>query len=101
MKLLTLAAGLAAGYVLGTKAGRARYEQIAATARKVSGHPTVVQAQEKAKGYLQTGGEAVTTKLKTATADTAPATRAVSATPRPRDAGPAVMKSDAGGDPLL
>ena len=30
---------LAAGYVLGTKAGRARYEQIAGTYRALTGHP--------------------------------------------------------------
>ena len=30
---------LAAGYVLGTKAGRGRYEQIAGTYRAVTGHP--------------------------------------------------------------
>lgn len=55
MKILTLAAGFAAGYVLGSKAGREKYEQIAATARKVSSHPTVVQAQEKAKNLMLTG----------------------------------------------
>lgn len=30
---------LAAGYVLGTKAGRERYEQIAGTYRALTGHP--------------------------------------------------------------
>jgi hypothetical protein len=30
---------LAAGYVLGSKAGRERYEQIAGTYRAVTGHP--------------------------------------------------------------
>lgn len=30
---------LAAGYVLGTKAGRERYEQLASTYRAVTGHP--------------------------------------------------------------
>lgn len=34
MALMKLAAGLAVGYVLGTRAGRERYEQIAATARQ-------------------------------------------------------------------
>lgn len=100
MKVLTLAAGLAAGYVLGSKAGRQKYEQIAATVRKVSSHPTVVQAQEKAKGYLQTGGEAVTTKMKAATSDASPSTPAVSATPRPRRTSTTVT-SGVTGDPLL
>ena len=48
---LALAVGFAAGYVLGSKAGRQRYEEIVAQARKVAGSQTVqstagvVQAQ--------------------------------------------------------
>jgi hypothetical protein len=49
MKILTFAAGLAAGYVLGTRAGRDKYEQIVASARRATKHPTVVQPQETAK----------------------------------------------------
>jgi hypothetical protein len=37
--VIGIVAVLATGYVLGTKAGRERYEQIAATARAVVGHP--------------------------------------------------------------
>jgi hypothetical protein len=55
MKMLKLAAGVAVGYVLGSRAGREKYEQIAATARKVRANPTVIQAQEKAKGLLGAG----------------------------------------------
>ena len=55
MAILKLAAGLAVGYVLGSAAGREKYEQIAETARKVSAHPTVVQAQEQAKSLISTG----------------------------------------------
>jgi len=91
MKVLTLAAGFAAGYVLGTKAGREKYEQIAATARKLSSHPTVVQAQEKTKGYLHTGSTAVTAKTKAPT---------VNATPAPRSATTTVTPGLAG-DPLV
>ncbi|MEU8241274.1 hypothetical protein AB0C07_23765 [Actinoplanes missouriensis] len=40
MRLMTLAAGLATGYVLGTRAGREKYEQIAATTRKLTGKAT-------------------------------------------------------------
>ena len=43
MRYVKLAAGLAAGYVLGARAGRERYEQIAATARKVRGAPAVTE----------------------------------------------------------
>jgi hypothetical protein len=60
MKVLTLAAGFAAGAADAgaanpkLKAGREKYEEIATTAREVSSHPTLVQVQEKAKSYLQT-----------------------------------------------
>ena len=37
--MIGFVAVLATGYVLGTKAGRERYEQIAGTARAVAGHP--------------------------------------------------------------
>jgi hypothetical protein len=66
MKVVTLAAGLAVGYVLGTRAGREKYEQIVAGARKFSSNPTVVQAQEKAKDALSAGTDAVTSKLASA-----------------------------------
>ncbi len=36
--------GLAAGFVLGSRAGREKYEEIAANARKVWQHPTVQEA---------------------------------------------------------
>jgi hypothetical protein len=36
--------GLAAGFVLGSRAGREKYEEIAANARKVWEHPTVQEA---------------------------------------------------------
>ncbi|GGK62349.1 hypothetical protein [Nocardia camponoti] len=37
--MLRLMIGVAAGYVLGTKAGRARYEQISSATRAVAGSP--------------------------------------------------------------
>ena len=37
--MLRLIIGIAAGYVLGTKAGRGRYEQISAATRAVTGSP--------------------------------------------------------------
>ncbi|WP_327086319.1 YtxH domain-containing protein [Nonomuraea sp. NBC_01738] len=41
---MTFAAGLAVGYVLGSRAGRERYEQIKRTARRVADSPTVQEA---------------------------------------------------------
>ncbi|MGF1430839.1 hypothetical protein [Kitasatospora sp. LaBMicrA B282] len=46
---LSFVVGAAAGYVLGAKAGRQRYEQIATVARKVAEHPMVQDATRRAK----------------------------------------------------
>ncbi|GAA3918831.1 hypothetical protein [Actinoplanes auranticolor] len=45
MRVVKLAAGLAVGYVLGARAGREKYEQIAATVRTVSGRPAETDPQ--------------------------------------------------------
>ncbi len=63
MKVLTLAAGLAVGYVLGSRAGHDKYEQIKAGAIKLSNNPKVQQAQAKAKDAIATGTDAATSKL--------------------------------------
>jgi hypothetical protein len=51
--------GLAAGFVLGARAGREKYEEIMSTARKVKEHPTVQEArgvvQEQANRLLSEG----------------------------------------------
>lgn len=49
MKKLTLLAGIAAGYVLGARAGRERYEQIRSGARKVAQNPKVQSAAKQAQ----------------------------------------------------
>ena len=41
MRKLMFAAGMAIGYVLGSKAGRERYEQICSMARRIRDNPTV------------------------------------------------------------
>src|SRR3712207_6779749 len=57
-KLLFLG-GLAAGFVLGARAGREKYEEIVSTARKVKEHPTVQEArgvvQEQANRLVSEG----------------------------------------------
>ncbi|AWT43088.1 MULTISPECIES: YtxH domain-containing protein [Streptomyces] len=45
---LTFIAGLALGYVLGTKAGRERYEQLLKSARQVAQNPAVRNTAESA-----------------------------------------------------
>ncbi|MBM2615075.1 hypothetical protein JIG36_05810 [Actinoplanes sp. LDG1-06] len=63
MKIVKLAAGLAIGYVLGSRAGRETYEKIATNARQLRDHPTVRQTQEKATAMLSNGTDAATAKL--------------------------------------
>lgn len=49
MKKLTLLTGFAAGYVLGARAGRERYEQIKAGATRFAQNPQVRAAATKAQ----------------------------------------------------
>jgi hypothetical protein len=49
MKKIPLLAAAAVGYVLGTRAGRERYEQIRSGARKLAGDPRVQEAAHKAQ----------------------------------------------------
>ena len=52
-----LIVGFGAGYVLGAKAGRERYDQIRALWNQVSGSPAFQRATEKAKGAATTGSQ--------------------------------------------
>ena len=65
--------GLAAGYVLGTRAGRQRYEQLTETVRKVKADPAVANAIEvvsnKAGELYANGRTAVQEKLGVARAE--------------------------------
>jgi hypothetical protein len=44
---LGIAIGLAAGYVLGTRAGRERYQQLTASAKRLADDPSVQRLQEE------------------------------------------------------
>lgn len=57
MKVIKFATGLAIGYVLGSRAGRDKYQQIVAAARKAGSHPAVVEAQQKVKTLLGPGAD--------------------------------------------
>jgi hypothetical protein len=51
MRMMMLAAGLAVGYVLGTRAGRPAYDRIADGARRLTGAPEpAVAARERQDG---------------------------------------------------
>lgn len=64
---VSFAIGLAAGYVLGTKAGRQRYEQIRRQARSLKDHPTVQETagvvQAQAFELLRLGKERASATL--------------------------------------
>ena len=93
MGKLSLGLGLGVGYVLGTRAGRARYEQIKQAAAGVMERPEVQQALEQAKAVapapLQgsidkltgrgSGGQGTGTGSGTDTTDALQPTTAVSA----------------------
>lgn len=51
--------GGAIGYVLGARAGRQRYEQIANVSRQLRGHPAVSQLTDQAVGLVDAGRHAV------------------------------------------
>ncbi|MDM7491596.1 hypothetical protein QT969_25285 [Rhodococcus sp. CSLK01-03] len=50
--MIGLMVGVAAGYVLGTRAGRARYEQLSRTAKAVAGSPVTKKAIEVSRQKL-------------------------------------------------
>jgi hypothetical protein len=60
--------GLAAGFVVGTRAGRERYEQLKRLARTAADNPAVQQAagalQAQATGLAKTAGQKVTDQVR-------------------------------------
>lgn len=69
---LTFLVGLAVGYVLGTRAGRERYEQIKRSARRVADNPSV---QETA-GVLQAQASGLTDQARRKVSDKVPRLKA-------------------------
>lgn len=85
-KLMLLGAG-AAGYVLGAKAGRERYEQIATQAQKLRNNPTVQQKVDEARHVAKDAAETATEKVKEQTnSSSTPAGTSPSATSTPTGA---------------
>ncbi|WP_285730937.1 hypothetical protein [Nocardiopsis sp. ATB16-24] len=56
---ITFATGLAIGYVLGARAGRARYEQLARVARKVADSPVVQEVAGLVGAQVSNAGRTV------------------------------------------
>jgi hypothetical protein len=55
---LGIAVGLAAGYVLGTRAGRERYQQLTASAKRIADEPSLQRLQEELNGLFGSSGQA-------------------------------------------
>ena len=66
-KLMLLIAG-GIGYVLGSKAGRERYDQIRGAARKVKDNPTVQEKAHQVADVAREKAPVVTEKVKDAAA---------------------------------
>jgi hypothetical protein len=62
MGKLGMALGVAVGYVLGARAGRERYEQIAASARQMMDKPQVKRVVESAPGTVEARVEQLANK---------------------------------------
>jgi hypothetical protein len=54
---LGIAVGLAAGYVLGTRAGRERYQQLTASAKRFADQPSLQRLQDELNGLFGSGRE--------------------------------------------
>jgi hypothetical protein len=63
VKKLLFLVGVAAGFVLGSWAGRAPYEQLEAKARQVSGKPAVRETMDQVIGAVKEQAEAVKEKV--------------------------------------
>ncbi|PSK91373.1 hypothetical protein CLV63_12099 [Murinocardiopsis flavida] len=63
LKRITFATGLAVGYVLGTRAGRERYEQLVKLARRVTENPTVQETAGVVGAQVGNAGKAVYDKV--------------------------------------
>ena len=63
MRKLTLLAAGAVGYVLGTRAGRERYEQIKSGAQKLKNNPTVQQKAREATAAVKENAPVVKDKV--------------------------------------
>ncbi|ACU75394.1 hypothetical protein Caci_6546 [Catenulispora acidiphila DSM 44928] len=68
-RTLTLATGLAVGYVAGTKAGREKYELIKQKAHEVSEQPAVVDLRENLQERVGTASKAVAAKVADASSE--------------------------------
>jgi hypothetical protein len=81
MRVMRFAAGLAVGYVLGSRAGREKYEQIVAAVDKARSHPVAADAQETTKDPVGADPVSLTSKPATQASDDEPTAPAAEASP--------------------
>lgn len=88
--------GLGAGYVLGTRAGRAQYERLKSAATQVMDNPAVRErvdaAQSKVSQVVRRQGEVVTDKVADAVKDRLFGPRPQEPAQGPVDAGEATIR---------
>jgi len=70
IKKLTLLVAFGVGYVLGARAGRARYEQIADGARRLAGNPKVQAAAGRAQEAVAQQAPVVASAVKDKVSET-------------------------------
>ncbi|WP_433041453.1 hypothetical protein [Dactylosporangium sp. CS-033363] len=75
MRLLTVAAGVAVGYVLGTRAGREKYDQIVASTGRLRANPTAGQAVQTVQELFSSPAPAPVPAVTETAAATAPKPR--------------------------
>ena len=90
MRIVKLAAGLAAGYVLGARAGREKYDQITAVVGKVTGRPVTAPAERS-----EPEAEAVTAPAVVPSAEQAASLAAGAKPRRPRNRRPKTVAETA------
>lgn len=99
MRVATFAAGLAVGYMLGTRAGRGRYEQLIAHARQLRANPTLDQLRAAVADL--TGGPRPTHAARAATPpDAALGGTGTASPPHPDARGFRPPEDQSGGPPM-
>jgi hypothetical protein len=89
MRLLTVAAGVAVGYVLGTRAGREKYEQIVASTGRLRENPTAGQAVQTVQELLKSPTPALPAAATATRTETGTGEPSTPAAPKPRKRTPA------------
>jgi hypothetical protein len=73
---LGIAVGLAAGYVLGTRAGRERYQQLTASAKRLADDPSLQRLQDELNNLFgqsrQRAADAASTRVERVTGSSQP-----------------------------